>query len=195
MRKWKLLLKTILSFVVKPSRSYFSVVEEVYKKELSKMPNDPYLLWFLGNIYVRYKKYKEAEILIESLYFNGSVNKALVLILSKIYFNLQKYDRVVEMLEDYEQLYEKDLHNYYIGYSLTRLERFGDAVKYLQNYVKHFQKEYIGFVTLGYAYYMDKVYDRALLAYQQAEKLNPQQEIKEKINLCNKKIEQRRSVN
>ena len=56
-----MLFNTIILFITNPSRSYFSIVEEVYKKALNKSPDNPYLLWFLGNIYVRYQKYEEAE--------------------------------------------------------------------------------------------------------------------------------------
>ena len=185
MRKWILLFKTILRFASKPSRSYFSVVEEVYKTELTKRPNDPYLVWFLGNIYVRHKKYKEAEILLESLFHNGLVNNPLVLLLSKTYFNLGQYKKVAQLLKGSERLSDRDIENYYLGYSLIELGEIGEAIKYFKIYLEHHPKDYKVFAMLGSQYYKEKLYDLALDAYRKAERLNPSKiEIKDSINLC-----------
>lgn len=190
MRKLVLLFKTLFYLIVKPSRSYFSVVEEVYKTELNKRPNDPYLLWFLGNIYVRYKKYNEAEILLESLFNKGFVNKALILLLSKVYFNLRRYKDVEEILRRLEKIPDKEVANYYLGCSLIKLCQSIKGIEYIEKYLKYNSKDYMIYWKLGYEYYKEKKYEKALAAYRNAEKLNStKKEIKEGIDACIREIQ------
>lgn len=191
MKKIILPLKIIFLFIANPSRSYFSVVEEVYKKELKKSPDDPYLLWFLGNIYVRYQKYKEAEILLESLLSRGRINKALILLLSKVYFNLLKYEDVKKILGTSDGIPDKEVANYYLGYSLIELGQPEEGVEYIKKYSEVNNTDFKIFGKLGYEYYKQKKYDLALEAYRKAEKLNPsKEEIKESIDLCLEKLKE-----
>ncbi len=189
MRKWLIVFKIILKFLLKPSSSYYSVVERTFVAELSKTPDDLYLLWFLSNHYVRYSKYDEAEFYLEKLVNNGEEKRELVLLLSKVYFKQHKYDNILNLLYGYEELHDDDIHNYYLGYSFLKLEKFKEAIVYFEKYVHLYTIDYIPFVKLGYAYYMEKKYDFALDAYRKAENLNPsQKEIKDSIDLCIEKI-------
>jgi tetratricopeptide (TPR) repeat protein len=189
MRKWILALKIIWRLIIQPSGSYFVIVEEMCKKELYKRPNDIYSIWLLSNHYVRYKKFHEAQILLESLVEIDRNRKSAILLLSKVYFKLENYEKVVELLINLEKLAAKDPENYYIGYSLIEMGRFEEAIKYLDRYVHHYAKDYVPFVRLGYAYYMDKRYDLALEAYIKANKLNPSEnEIKNSIEMCKEKL-------
>ena len=54
------------------------------------------------------------------------------------------------------------------------------------SYVRVYPNDYLPFVRLGYSYYMQGLYDLAVEAYKEAERLNPtEKEIKDTITLCN----------
>ncbi|MBC8548774.1 MAG: hypothetical protein H8D23_03905 [Candidatus Brocadiales bacterium] len=190
MKRVLLGLKFIVNFIIKPSSSYFSVVEKVCLKELDKHPNDLFVMYFLADHYVQYKKYDEAHILLESLLQQDADRKEVILLLSKVYFNLQKYKQVKQLFVNFDVLSDKDIANYYLGYSLVELEKRDEGIKYLNRYLKHHPKDYNVFAIVGYQYYKEKMYDLALEAYRQAEKLNPsKKEITDSINLCKEMIE------
>jgi len=189
MKKWILAIKIIFHFIKEPSKSYLSVVEKVYNDELQKNPNDYYLIWFLSNQYIRHKKYEEAEYYLELLFKSQKASRNVVLLLFKVYFNLQKYEKVIFLLENTNHLKNSDVENYYIGYSLMGLNRYSEAEKYLSNYTTHFPRDYVGHVRLGYIYFMEGKYQEALDTYGVSEKLRPDlNEIKEGIRLCYEKI-------
>jgi tetratricopeptide (TPR) repeat protein len=178
-------LKVIARLITHSNSSYFSIVEKVCLEQLEKKPDDRFIKWFLSNHYVNNKKLDEAQILLESLVNQRPVERTVILLLSRTYFKSQQYKKVIELLDGYEKLRDSDSHNYYLGYSFIKLKKFGNATKYLEKYVKHHPKDYVGFVRLGYAYYMKKMYDLSLGAYKRAEELNPaEQEIKNSIELC-----------
>ena len=101
-----------------------------------------------------------------------------------MYFKLSKYHKVIETLSGPNTLLEKDLENYYIGHSLFELKNYEKAIKYFNNYTKYHPKDYVGFVRLGYSYYMLESYTFSLKAYQHAQKLSPSKDIKNSIKLC-----------
>jgi tetratricopeptide (TPR) repeat protein len=177
--------KIIARLITHSNSSYSSIVEKVCLEQLEVKPDDRFIKWFLSNQYVNSKKLDEAQILLESLVSQGPVDRAAILLLSRIYFKSQQYKNVIEILDGYDELRDSDPHNYYLGYSFIELKKFGDAIKYLGKYVKHHPKDYVGFVRLGYAYYMKKMYGLSLEAYRKAEELNPaEQEIRKSIELC-----------
>ena len=186
-KKWALLLKILWIVILKPSSCNWSEAQYLVKKELIKKPNDTFLLWVLGNVYVQNHKYAEAEPILENLV--GKVKKKqetkLRLILSMVYFKQQKYENVIKLLLNYEGLRDKDVNNYYLGISLMKLGNFKEAIIYLKKYVQHYSKHYIPFIELGGAYYKEKQYSLALDAFKKAEILNPtQKDIKKLIDLC-----------
>ena len=185
--------KIIKELIFKPSKPYFTIVEKVCLEQLEKKPNDCFIKWFLSNHYVNYKRFESAQALLESLKAKGPVSRIVILLLSRVYFNLQQYDKVVEVLDGYESLYESDIHNYYLGYSFSELKMFEDATRYLRVYVKHYRKDYVGFVRLGYAYYMLRKYNLSLDAYKKAEGLKPEKnEIRESIDQCIKMLKRKK---
>ncbi len=196
MRRWILVLRIGLRLVFRPSSSHFHLVEELCKGELEKRPNDRYAMWFLANHYVKYEKYQEAEILLEALIDLGRDSKSVMLLLSRVYFNLGKYSKVEQILRDSAKLSDKDTANYYLGYSLIELGKNERGITYLNRYIKHHPKDYWALCKLGSVYYRKGMYDDALKSYEKAEKIEPsKEEIKEGINLCFKKIsEDRRTV-
>lgn len=97
--------------------------------------------------------------------------------------------QVEKILSTSGLLFEKDKENYYLGVSLIELGKFSEGIEYLTKYVKYHRKNYIPFVKLGYAYYAQEMYDRALKAYNQAKTLNPSsQEINDSVKLCLEKL-------
>ncbi|MCP4346311.1 MAG: tetratricopeptide repeat protein [Desulfobacterales bacterium] len=188
-----LMLKIIIRLIIQPSCSYFCVVEKICKTELEKHPQDLYIKKFLANHYIQYKKYDEACFLLEYLISSEKYNRAVMLMMSKMYFNLGQYDKVEQLLSNSESLFDKDTANYYLGYSLIELGKVRDGIEYLNKYLKHHSKDYIVFWKLGYEYYKQRQYELALEAYRKSEKLNPsKKEIKDSIDLCIENIECRR---
>ncbi|BBO68587.1 hypothetical protein DSCA_25170 [Desulfosarcina alkanivorans] len=191
MRIEKIILgfKIIAGLITNPTASYFSVVEKVCLKELNKKPDNRFIKLFLSSQYLDHNQLDESKKLLESLLDHESNNYSTILLLSRVYFKSKQYKEVVDLLGCYEKLRESDSHNYYLGYSFIELREFESAINYLEKYVKHYPKDYIGFVRLGYAYNMIKKYDLSLKAYKKAEALNPnEQNIKNSIELCLKKL-------
>ena len=193
-QKWLLLLRIIWIAMLKSSSCNWSEAENIVKKKLIKKPNETFLLWILGNVYVQNHKYAEAEPILENLVGKLKKKKKLRLLLSKVYFNQQKYENVLKLLLNYEGLRDKDEHNYYLGVSLMKLGNYDEAITYLKKHAQRHSENYGPFVQLGYAYYMGRQYKLALDAYRRAEVLNPtQKEIKESILLCMEQIPGMRS--
>lgn len=66
MSKWNFLLELILRSILPP---FYSILymEKVCKRKQEKYPHDPYVMWFLGNLYIWHKKYPEAQVQLENL--------------------------------------------------------------------------------------------------------------------------------
>lgn len=189
MKKLLLGLKFIAHFIVKPSSSYFSVVEKVCLKELDMHPNDLFVMLFLADHYVQYKKYDEAYILLESLLELGANSKEVILLLSKVYFNLQQYKEVQQLFANFDVLSYKDTANYYLGYSLIELGKKKEGIKYLNSYLKYHPEDWVVFSFLGYQYFKEGLYDISLEAYTKADRLNPsKKEIEKSIEMCKEKL-------
>jgi tetratricopeptide (TPR) repeat protein len=188
MGKKTLLLELFLRSILPPFYS-FSMVERVCKKKLKLRPNDKDVLWILSNLYINYREFKKAKIYLEMLHNIGVNTKAVRLLLSRVYYHLEIYSKVKAILTEQPVLSDKDKENYYLADSLIQLKEFDSAVKYLSTYLENNKKNYEPFVKLGYVFYMQGLYDRALNAYKTAEKIHPNDtEIKKSIELCKGKI-------
>lgn len=189
MIKWTIVIKIIVQFLKDPSSSYFVAVERVCKNELKKRPDDFYTKWFLGELYVQYNKHEEALKILEPIYNSGRGGRKLKKLLARAYYNVQNYDKVINILE------EKDIKNgdsatYYLGISLIETNHVKEGIDYLKKYLAHHPKDYMVHWKLGYEYYQQGQYSLALAAYKNAEKINPlKKEIKEGIDLCIKNID------
>lgn len=182
------MIELFLRSILPPFYS-FSRIESVCKKKLKERPTDSDVLWTLGNLYVNYKKFDEAKYPLEALYKMGKETRSVMLLLARVYYNLNQYDKVKEILADKEVLLPKDRENYYLGDSLIQLKEFESAGKYLATYVNYHKDKYVPFVKLGYAYYMQGVFDLAMDAYKMAERIYPtNREIKNSIELCREKM-------
>ena len=189
MKKWLLGFKFIVHFISEPSSSYFEVVQKVCLKELDKHPNDLFVMLFLADHYVQYKKYDEAHILLESLLELGANSKEVILLLSKVYFNLQQYKKVEHLFANFDVLSDKDIANYHLGYSIIKLGKRKEGIKHLNTYVKYHSDDWMVLSLLGYQYFKEGLYDIALESYMKAEKLNPtKKEIKNSIEMCKEKL-------
>ena len=165
------------------------MAENILKKKLERKAEDHNVMWILANFYVWYRKYAEALELLESLLKLKPNSRGVKLLLARVYFNLGKYESVVRILGNSRALDSRDKENYYIGDSLIELGKFKEAIKYLDQYARHYSKDYLVFVRLGYAYYKEGLYEEALKAYQRAATLNPsKKEIQESMNLCSQKV-------
>lgn len=119
------------------------------------------------------------------------------MLLSKVYFKLEKYNEVITLLENYEDLRDVDLHNYYLGASFVNLDKYNEAISYLKKYVQNYPNEYIPFMRLGFAYYKIEQYGLALKAYQKGRTVCPEGEdskILESIKLCSEKLGQANTI-
>ena len=190
------LFEVIFRSIVPPFYS-FSLIEKLCKKKLERYPNHHEAIWLLSNLYVWYgRKYNEAKKLLESLVISGIDRRADRLLLARVYYKLKLHQKVVEILLKKDTLEDKDMENFFIGNSLVELDNHADAIRYLQKYLAyHRTRDYLVFTRLGYAYYMEGLYDHALNAYQNAKRLNPSEKgIIDNINLCIEKQKSKESV-
>ena len=192
MRKYLLFLEIILRSVLPPFYS-FSLVEKVCRKRLLKRPDDIDAMWLLGNLYIWYGKYPEARTQLEGMRRAGIDTKTIKLLLSRVYFHLNEYEAVVQLLQDRTILVAQDVENYYLGFSLMKLERYNDAIISLEINARGNQAGEHVFASLGYSYYMAGLYENALDAYRRAAHLNPSnEEIRVNIRRCEEKLEGQR---
>lgn len=188
MGKKTLLLELLLRSILPPFYS-FSMIESVCKKKLIISPNDKDVLWVLSNLYVNYRKFKNARFYLEALYEMGVKTRPVKMQLSRVYYNLGIYDKVKAILTENGILLDKDIENYYLADSLIQLKEFDCAAKYLQGYLNYNKKTYESLSKLGYVFYMQGLFDRALNAYEMAGKIEPNRiEIKKSIELCKEKL-------
>jgi len=178
-------LEIVIRSIMPPFYS-FSLIEKICQKKLNKNSYDHKAIWFLSNFYIWYKKYVKAKTLLEFLFKSGKARKVDKLLLSKVYYKLGEYSRVVKILYDSDNLVDKDMENLCLGNSLMEIGDFKNAIGFINNYIKfHKPKDYLVYARLGNAYYMEELFQLALFSYKKAEKLNPSnKEIKEGINLC-----------
>ena len=168
-----------------PPFDYLSTAERVCKNRLRKNPGDKDALWFLGNAYIPYEKYNEARLYLESLYEMTGGTVRLRLLLSRIYYNLKEYDKVVHILENGSILSPTHRERFYLGASLIELKQFEAGIDNLSIYVKYHGNHYSPFAYLGYAYAMQGSYDRAMDSYKTALSLNPNdEELRENVERC-----------
>jgi tetratricopeptide (TPR) repeat protein len=167
----------------------FSRIEAICRDKLSKKPNDINVLWILSNLSIHNKKYDEARHYLEKLSEMNKNTKSVRLLLSKVYYNLKNYVRVKEILENGEVLSLADSEHYYLGDSLIELGEFNSGTEHLTIYLQFQKDQYIPFVRLGYSYYMQGLFEKALESYRKAAELNPNcTEIKDSMVLCANKI-------
>ncbi len=189
MRKYLLFLEIIVRSFLPPFYS-FSLVEEVCRKRLAKRADDVDAMWLMSNLYVWYRKYPEARTHLEVMRHAGIDTRGIRLLMSRVCFHLDEYETVVQLLQDRAILSDKDVENYYLGFSLMKLRRYNDAIRHLEKYISGRQADAYAFVSLGYSYYMAGLYENALNAYRRAAHLNPSnEEIRVNIRRCEEKLE------
>ncbi|MEW5735154.1 MAG: CDC27 family protein [Thermodesulfobacteriota bacterium] len=142
MKKWILTFKMIRMLIIQPSTSYFDVVEKVCREELYKHPDSFYAIWFLGDLYLQYKKFNEAVFYLEAL-LPLSQNKKLLFQLSRAYFNLCRYKDVVQVLSKFDKLPDKHAVTYYLGSSLIEIGQYAEGLQYLEKYSNSHPKDYM----------------------------------------------------
>ena len=184
----KLLVAELILRSILPPFYSFSMIEGILLKKLNKNPDNKSILWVLGNLYVDYKKYDKAKEHLEILCRIRKKKRPALLLLMRVYYYLNEYEKVIETLAEIEHLSPDANENLYAGESFFQLEDFTLAARHFETYVKYHRDNYIPFVRLGYAYSMQGLYDLALDAYKMADKLEPNhQRIKENIEICKNK--------
>jgi tetratricopeptide (TPR) repeat protein len=186
-KKTFLIVELFFLSILPPFYSY-SRIERICKRKLGKRPADKDVLWILSNLYILYKKYGEAKPYLEALFEMSKDNKDIRFLLARVYYNLNEYEKVKIILQGERFLSPRDKENYYFGNSLLQLKEYQVAIEPLLNYVTYHKEDYVPYLKLGYAYYMQDSFDLAVNAYKKAERLNPKDsKIKESIELCLKK--------
>lgn len=189
MKKWIIGLKIVLQLISDPSSPYPEVVEKVCVKELKKKPNDFYINWFLGYVYVKYDLYQKAVGILKPLFLKKKKAGKVGLKLAKAYFNLQNYNNVVKTLSELNEIPEKDVANYYFGYSLVELGKIAQGIHYLEIYLRHHPSDHLVFCKLGWTYFQLAEYSLSLKAYKSAKTIKPlDRRIEESIELCKIKL-------
>jgi tetratricopeptide (TPR) repeat protein len=161
------------------------MVKKVCENKLKKRPNDKNALWVLSNLYINYNKCDEAGVYFETLLNQGADNKAIRLLLARVYYKQKQYEKVNDILQKGKVLESNDKENYYLGDSLLELRDYKASINYLVNYLNNNKSEYVPYVKLGYAYYMLGLFELAIDAYESAKKLKPGNvDIIDSINMC-----------
>ena len=188
-KKIILLLKLSFLIIFPPYDSLYKKGEKMCEREIKKRPKEPYTIWFLSYFKVQQEKYEEAKNLLESLIAEGFNKRSVLFLLSKAYFNLGKYADVKKTLEKLDDIPDKEVANYYFGYSLIELHQANKGIKYLEKYATYNFTDYNVFWKIGYEYYNQNQYNKALKAFKRANELNPsKKEIKDCIAQCIKNI-------
>ena len=164
-------------------------VEQFCQRRLEMDHSDVSSLWLLSNLYVWRKEYSSAKGPLERLVAERKGQRGPLLLLSRVYFNLNDYDAVERLLKSGEFLTPTDSENYYLGVSLLELGQFSEAAALLAVYTNHHRKSWQPFVHLGYASFKAGYYRQAMQAYKAAQRINPSaREIQDSIELCRKKV-------
>lgn len=193
MSKYLLLLEIVIRSLLPPFYS-FSMVEKVCRKKLVKRPEDVDAMWLLSNLYLWYRRFPEARTQLEMMRRVGVDNTSIRLLLARAYFQLDDYERVVTVLQR-SDVDPGSTANYYLGYSLMKLERYTEAITCLEDYTRANQKSDYAFASLGYSYMMAGLFEKALGAYTKAARLKPSdEELRISLKLCTEKLEGRRST-
>jgi tetratricopeptide (TPR) repeat protein len=187
MRKWILVSKIIRRFLMKPSSSYFSVVESVCKTELAKKPEDFYTNWFLGELYVQHKEHNKAIKILEPLFRSGKGGQRLKEVLSRAYFNSKEYGKVINVLKSVK-INDAKSTTYYLGVSLIEEGDQKAGLEYLEKYrLKHPDDHNIHW-KIGYEYFRLNDFEKALNSYVEARRLKPCAKLDEGIRLCHERL-------
>lgn len=187
MRKWIIVLKIVFQFLLKPSSSYFFVVEKVCKGEIEKNPHDFYANWFLSGIYVENKKPEQAIKILNPLYSSGKGGRKLKMLLARAYFKAEDYDNVISILKN-EKFNNEESSTYYMGVSLIEKGQTGEGINYLEKYLSKHPKDYNVHWKLGYEYFKLKEYEKALNSYIEARRINPDKKLDEGIKHCHERL-------
>jgi tetratricopeptide (TPR) repeat protein len=184
------MVEIVLRSLLPPFYS-FAMVENVCKRKLAERPNDMNAMWLLSNLYVWYGKYSEAKKQLELMQQSGMDTKGVRLLLARVYFQLDKYEKVVDVLRLPDgRVACGSTESYYLGYSLMKMERYDEAIGHLSKYARLKPKSAPALTGLGYSFLMLGSYDKALDAYRKAAQLNPSDEgLLVSMNLCARKLE------
>ncbi len=186
-----LVLELLVRAVVPPFYS-LPLFERICERKLKRTPDDPAVLWLLGNLYLWHRRYDKVIKPLKRLVDLGRESREVRLSLARAYFQMKRHRDVEEVLTKPGVLTKKDQENYYLGDSLVNLGKYENAIEYLVNYVRYHTKESLPLVRLGYAYYKAGMFDLALDAYQRAGTLDPANaEIQRSIELCRELSTQR----
>lgn len=120
----------------------FAEAEKIYLELLSKNPNDDIVQAFLGRLYIRMRKYKGAERVLEQAY-NKRKSAATIAALAYCKYKLKKFDDSIILYEELFK-YDPDSPKIYdrIIQAFRELEMYNFSHAYaLKFYSKHPDKE------------------------------------------------------
>jgi tetratricopeptide (TPR) repeat protein len=110
-QRLKHFLKVIIRFILYPLS--FPFIEKILKKKIKKNSNDYKSLWNLAICYFVFKRYLEAQVTLEAL-VKIRPDPQYIKYLSRVYFNREQYNKVVETLSNPGILTDRDKENYYL---------------------------------------------------------------------------------
>ena len=190
-----LLLAELALRSITPPFYSFGYLEKICKRKLIRNPLDKDVLWFLGNLYIWYEKYSDARPYLESLMKILRDTRNVRLLLGKVYYNLDLFEEVIDVMSGREVLFDGDMENFYLGDSLLRKGRFAEAIRPLELYVNHFKNNFVPFARLGCAYLFIHEYQQALNAFRKAEALSSgSQEVQDSIAHCIERLNEQNSL-
>jgi len=180
-------VKIIFQFLIKPSSSYFDVVEKICKDELKKRPNNFYVSLLLGQLYVQNNKHWQAVPILESIYKAGSQGQKLKRLLARAYFNIKDYENVINILQN-TKIKANNSTIYYLGVSLIEKGEVQKGIEYLEKYLISHPHDYNVHWKLGYELFRIGEYRKALNSYLKARELKHCKELDEGIKLCHERL-------
>lgn len=190
-RKYVILFKAAISLIFPPYEddSHYDKVKKICNKEIKRHPEDIFANWFLAYAHVNQKNYNEAQTILETLVSSGVNNKAVICLLSRVYFNIKDFAKVIGILEK-THIKDGDSAKYYLGISLVELGRIKEGIDHLEKYRIHHSRDYNVLWKLGYEYFRIKEYEKALNCYIEARRLKPGVKLDEGIKLCYERLKE-----
>lgn len=112
--------------------------------------------------------------LINGIHENDSLYLTSILTKTSFYFNLEQYNKVVEICNSKDFFGEKNYSmELYKGVSLLRLEKIKESIDHFQGMLKLYPKSYLVNYNLGIAYKNNEELDKAISFFQESIILYP----------------------
>ncbi|NIM58635.1 MAG: GWxTD domain-containing protein [Candidatus Aminicenantes bacterium] len=143
----------------------------------------------LGNQHLNKGQFKEARVLLESVYRRNPSNLQYAYGFSRVLFLLKEYEEVKNVLQPFLSSTQEN-HEFLrlLGQSSQALKEYEAAIQHYKNYLSHTGTNLLILNSIGECYSLLGKIEEAIATYERSLEIDPnQQVIKEKIRLLRKK--------